>query len=312
MSPVIPVVLTADNRYIRQCATTILSALENSSSPANISFYLISPDISEDNIYKLKRLCECFNARLSVINIDLDLFSSFPTIYEHLNLNVYSRLYIPNLLPQHDRVIYLDCDIIILGDLYELFSVLNEGKVVSAIPHVQFPYQEDFKKEFSIEQEDSYFNAGVMLLELEGWRIKNYSNQLLRWIANNSTKLQFNDQDALNFMFWGNYYHLPGEWNVEARLYKEKLLGLPQTDEIAKRMKSPKIIHYTGPDKPWSSKNYVPKREVYLEYSDRLSRLIGWQIDSEVRCCQPSNFIYFLWSCFYFRMSWNLRNLLKA
>ena len=66
-----------------------------------------------------------------------------------------------------------------------------------------FHIKKILKKEFSIEQEDSYFNAGVMLLELEGWRIKNYSNQLLRWIANNSTKLQFNDQDALNFHVLG-------------------------------------------------------------------------------------------------------------
>jgi len=74
MSSVIPVVLTADNSYARQCATTILSALENSSDPANITFYLVSPDISENNIDRLKKMCGYFNSRLSILHIDLSLF----------------------------------------------------------------------------------------------------------------------------------------------------------------------------------------------------------------------------------------------
>lgn len=311
MQDKITILLSADERYARHCAVTILSVLSNTDSGSNIQFSILTPDFSRESTEKLEKLCQIFGATVTFITINLERFSSLPSYHKHFNLNNYSRICGPDLCISCDRLIYLDCDLLVLGDISELFHHQLNGKPIGAVPHVQIPYQKEFISEFSLPETDTYFNSGVLIIDTDTWRKKDYANAILTVANEHSHKLHFADQDAFNALFWGNYFHLPGVWNVEARLYKEKLLGLPQTDEIAKRMQSPKIIHYTGPDKPWSSKNYVPKRELYLEYSDRLSELIGWRADSEVRRCNFLSIIYFLWSCFYFRMSWNLRNLLK-
>jgi len=118
------------------------------------------------------------------------------------------------------------------------------------------------------------------------------------------TMQDYRDQDALNAVFWEKYEHLPGVWNVEARLYREKLLGLPQTPEIIKRMANPKIIHYTGSDKPWSSQEYVPARSLYTYYSHRLAELTGWfPSKPEPQRASVSSYLRFAYSCLYFRAS---------
>ncbi|MDZ8107900.1 MAG: glycosyltransferase family 8 protein [Nostoc sp. DedQUE12a] len=304
------ILLAADDNYSRYCAVTILSTLENTSTPENFEFYILSPDISRENLGKIEEVCKQFNARVSIIPVDLQLFKYLPAFHKHFNLNNYSRLFGPNQCHSCDRLIYLDCDIIILADLQDLFKHELNGKPIGAVPHVQLPYEDTFRQNFEINGEDIYFNSGVMLIDTIYWRDKQYGEVVLEFCLENASKLHFADQDALNVIFWRNYCHLPGFWNVEARLYKEKLLGLPQNQEITKRMENPKIIHYTGSDKPWSSYNYVPMRHLYIHYSQELSQKFSWlPSKQEPQKNTIQSILNFAWSCFYFRASCSIRKI---
>lgn len=308
----ISVLLSADDRYARYCAVTILSILENTSSPDKFHFYVLSPDISAQNINKLQQLCNQFNSILSVIPINLSLFQDLPAFHEHFNLNNYSRLCGPDLCEDSEIIIYLDCDIVVLGDIANLCKYQLNGKPIGAVPHVKLPYQETFIKNFSIDDEDIYFNSGVMLIDSINWRHNQYSQTVIKCCIENPNKLHFADQDALNAVFWRNYCHLPGMWNVEARLYKEKLLGLPQNEEITQRMQNPQIIHYTGSDKPWVSENYVPMRHLYTYYSEQLSKDFSWVPSTkEPKKCSISSCLKFIWSCLYFRASYSFHRILN-
>ena len=304
----ISILLSADEQYARCCAVTILSVLSNTSVAQNIHFYVLTPDFSSVSIQKIEELCSSFRAQVSFVPVNLSLFESFPAFHSHFNQNNYSRIYGPDLCQSCDRLIYLDCDLIVLADVAELFEYDLQGNVVGAVPHVQLPYQQTFIETFPVSGHDIYFNSGVMLIDADRWRKEKCAEAILSLASEHANQLHFADQDVFNVYFWQKYCHLSGLWNVEARLYKERLLGLPQSPEITQRLQSPKIIHYTGGDKPWSSKQYVSKREVCLEYSDRLSRLIGWQVNSEVRSCNPLNLVSFIYSCCYFRAS----SLVKA
>ncbi|ANV87357.1 glycosyltransferase family 8 protein [Picosynechococcus sp. PCC 7117] len=307
----IPIFLSADDNYARYCAVTILSILKNTQKPEELHFYIFSPDITNENTRKIDQLCSSFNSNLSIIKIDLNLFKSLPEI-EHVNLNTYTRLITPELSKINCNIILLDCDIIVLSEIADFYKYNLKTFSLGAIPHVQFPYQEIFLKKFEIQNEDFYFNAGVMLINGDTWQKNDYSDKTFVFASDNADKLQFQEQDALNAVFWCNYCHLPGEWNVEARLYKEKLLGLPQTEEITHRMKNAKIIHYTGPDKPWKSKNYVPMRHLYLYYSEMLSEEFGWLPSKpEPKSCSPLAMIKFIWSCIYFRTSYIFKKIFK-
>ncbi|BAY74466.1 glycosyl transferase family 8 [Nostoc linckia NIES-25] len=302
------ILLAADDNYSRYCAVTILSTLENTSSPENFEFYILSPDISRENLRKIEEVCNQFNARVSIIPIDLKLFKYLPAFQKHFNLNNYSRLFGPNQCHNCDRIIYLDCDIIVLADLQDLFKHELNGKPIGAVPHVQLPYEDTFRQNFQINGEDIYFNSGVMLIDTIYWRDKQYGEVVLELCLENASKLHFADQDALNVIFWRNYCHLPGVWNVEARLYKEKLLGLPQNQEITDRMQNPKIIHYTGSDKPWLSQNYVPMRHLYTHYSQKLSQRFSWlPSKQEPHKNTIQSILKFVWACLYFRTSYSFR-----
>jgi len=308
MQEEISILLSANEKYSRQCAVTILSILGNTSLPQKINFYVLTPDISIDNREKIKKLCHYFDSKVIFVDIDITLFDAFPIPALHSptskfkkSKDVYSRLLGPDLLKQCNRLLYLDCDLVVLGDVIDLFYSSLNGMPIGAVPHVQFPYQEVFVKTFEMQEVDIYFNSGVILIDAEMWRNKVYSNNVVDLLEKYGDKISFADQDILNILFWKNYFHLPGIWNVESRLYKAKLLGLPQTEETTERMRSPQIIHYTGPEKPWLSRQYVPKREIYLEYSDRLSSLLNWLPNSDIRGCHPLKFSSFVWSCLYFR-----------
>jgi lipopolysaccharide biosynthesis glycosyltransferase len=309
----ISVLFSADDRYARYCAVTMLSVLENTSSAGKLHFYILSPDISQNNIHRIEKVCNQFNAMVSVIPVDIKLFSSLPTVQKHINLNMYSRIYAPELCKECERIIYLDCDVIVIADIADLFNCHLEEKPIAAVPHVQLPYQDVFRHNFNIEGEDTYFNSGLLLINTIQWQQKEYTKDVLNFCMENAGKLLFPDQDALNAVFWKNYCHLPGVWNVEARLYKEKLLGLLQNEEITKRMENPKIIHYTGADKPWSSQNYVPMRHLYTYYSDQLAQKFSWfPSNPEPKKCTIQSFLKFAWSCLYFRASYNFHRLFNT
>lgn len=304
MSEEISILLSADENYARSCATTILSALENTDKPDQFHFYILSPDLSQESLRKIETICQNFQARVTLFFIDTDTFKSYKFAQELFNPNKYSRLFGPNLCTQSKKILYLDCDLIILGDLAELFQYDLQEKIIGAVPQVQFSYQNTFIENFGITSQGIYFNSGILLIDAVRWREAEITKTALNFIAKNATKFHYNDQDALNGIFWGDYYCLPGKWNVEARLYGEKLLGLPQTPEITERMKNPKVIHYTGSDKPWSSNNYVAARSRYTYYSDELTKLVGWKpVNFEPKRAKISSFLKFTFSCLYFRAS---------
>jgi len=311
----VSVVFCADDNYARYCAITITSAFLNTASPEQISIYIVSPGISEEKTKLLNQLCSYFNSELTILPIDFELFKELPEL-QHLTLNTYSRISAPEICETCERVIYLDSDVIVLGDLINLFQYELQNKILGAVPHVQFPYQKDFLENFEIgasAEEGIYFNGGVMLVDAIRWRKESCTEAVLKFARDHADKLHFGDQDALNAIFWNDYFHLPGVWNVEARLYREKLLGLPQTPEITKRMKNPKIIHYTGSDKPWSSQEYVPARSLYTYYSNKLTELTGWfPSKPETQRASVGSYLRFAYSCLYFRASFNSKKMLSS
>lgn len=142
------------------------------------------------------------------------------------------RLLLGDLLPDINRVIYIDIDILILGDLERLFDTSLEGNVLGASPAwsmeqararnvnlglsglaLQMPagqYLDDI-----IGMRDCiYFNAGVLLIDLELWRNKKVKEQCFQFFENNLLLL-FTDQDALNHVLRKNVYFLDEGWNFE-------------------------------------------------------------------------------------------------
>jgi lipopolysaccharide biosynthesis glycosyltransferase len=176
------------------------------------------------------------------------------------------RLFLPQFLSYAKKAVYLDIDIVVLGNIKELFSIDLEGSAIGARQTV-FPGWSDgysicqliekqldpeqirmFRNEFLYGQPLNYgcFNAGVQVMDLEKLRKLDFTTKLLNLVQNYG----INDQFACNLFAAGDFKRLPYEWNHFA------------TQEWIDK---PKLIHYTGYIKPWDSE-VCPKAAVWRSY----------------------------------------------
>ena len=181
-------------------------------------------------------------------------------VKKHLTVACYYRLYLPALVPEKiERLLYLDTDIVIIGDLLELYNTDFKG-LPAAI--VNYP-EAEAKPELNVYNPGDYFNSGVMLMNLSEWKKQNISERSIEFVQQNPAVCKLSDQDGLNAVLVGNYLKLPLKYNVTLsdipfnlgkNKYKEFL-----SDKV--------VIHYTrGGHKPWKILGKNKFRYLYHDY----------------------------------------------
>lgn len=179
-------------------------------------------------------------ADVSLIPIsDLDVDFSHAPVTQHLSIATYFRLLIGSALPADvTRALYLDSDTVTIAPIDELIDQQLEGKLLAAIPnHAE---AEENARRLGLPPGASYFNAGVLLIDIQKWRTIGAREQLFDLIRAQPEKLDWADQDALNLLFHGDWQRIEERFNYQ-------LVYRPESPEAA-------IIHYTGRKKPWLKK----------------------------------------------------------
>ena len=190
----------------------------------------------------------------------------------HISKAAYFRLAIPRILPASvKKVIYFDVDLLVLGDIQELWNLDMKNQPVAAVADYGIMASDRMMKQkkevVGIADNASYFNSGVMVIDVESWRKNNYSETVID-IASKEN-FPHHDQDALNKVFINNWMELPLKWNVIPPvfnlLWKILFKSRFRTNAI-KAKKQPAIFHYAGRYKPWEF--YLNKgfNEKYYEY----------------------------------------------
>lgn len=162
------------------------------------------------------------------------------------------RMILPDLLPQYDKVIYHDCDIIIRQDLAKLYREFDLGdKYLGVVFEATLPHQYDMVRNVGCEP-GSYFNSGFLVMNLKAMRQHNVSSMLIEDAK--KTHTMFLDQDVLNRVCKGHCLPLPVEYNFNRTMilpqYKEYFLKYYSEYDFKKGVKTGNI-HYTG-GKPWN------------------------------------------------------------
>ncbi|MBT1170593.1 DUF4422 domain-containing protein [Bifidobacterium sp. SO4] len=263
----VPVVFAADNNYVSQLATTMYSAMSNASKERYYDVVVLQRNIEWD---RQERLRQFFTSRfpnmsLRFKNVDREVAGyNLTTSNAHISVETYYRFLIQELLPFYDKVLYLDSDIVINGDIAELYDT-NLGDNLLAAVHdidylgnlnmadgVRMKYSKD-----TLHMKDpyAYFQAGVLVLNTKAMRARYTIKQWLQYASD--PNLIYNDQDVLNMRCEGKVLYLPWEWNVVHNL--ENRVGrifsqAPSAmyDAYLKSREHPKIIHYAGFIKPWT------------------------------------------------------------
>ena len=267
----INIVLATDKNYAQHAAVTITSILCNTTQQSNIQFYIIDDNIDDDNKTKLQDTVKQFNSNIIFVKIPENSLNQV-FVSGGITRAAYFRLVIPNILPKTvNKVIYLDCDLIVLDDIVNLWNLDMCQKPVAAT--------EDFdilsstskcrEKEINLnwKKEYSYFNSGVLLIDVMLWRKNNYASQLIELVQTH--KFRHHDQDALNYLFMNNWTSLPLCWNVIPPVFNMNLSIIKNKimrQNALKALNNISIIHYAGGYKPWEYKIYKGFNEGYYEY----------------------------------------------
>lgn len=244
----IPIFLASDDNYAPFVATTIVSIVKNTS--AFVDFYVLDGGITESNKQKITSLKNKFN-NFSIEFLDMSKsgLERFPNI-KHYSLNTFSRYFIPKMKPELDKVLYMDVDIIVNGDISELYKQdlgnYPLGAVLEDFYSENYSYLQKTFPEY--KGGSNYFNAGVLLFSLNYFRENNLTEHFVEKTVEHKNILNCPDQDIFNLIFQNNFKILDYKYNyMPDHEHLIKSLDKPQALEA---INNPLVLHFTGV-KPW-------------------------------------------------------------
>ena len=205
--------------------------------------------------------------RLKFLEIDLEILKDCPTNdkIHYGNIMMYARILLPSMLPNLDKVIYLDCDLVVNKDLIDLWRTDVTDVAVAMAPDLLCQDKGTLSR---LGIDNNYLNSGVIVMNLDYWRKHDVQNRLLSYIIDKGNELIYNDQDALNVILQDERRQLPVKYNVTPYHYHKNLEYYPAKlrEEIQKSRLDPVIFHYLGPVKPWSLGCYLPGKQLFKKY----------------------------------------------
>lgn len=283
--PHINVLCCTDNNYAPYTGVMLTSLLENNRNN-KIEIWVAVTNISSNNEQKLSSLSDAYDCKLHIIKVTQEQLDRLPTPQGAWPKETYLRLTVlQDLPPEVKKVLYLDVDMIVNTDLRALWETPMADNAIVAVPDIN-NYITDTHNRIGIHS--PYFNAGVMVMDLDRCRELMLREQCLNIIA--TTQLEYNDQDALNMVLDGHVAYVPPKWNlVDGYLLRYNQSKIPA--DIRNIVKSSAkgrrkaIIHYTGIYKPWKETKLRllhPLRSTWYRYY----RKSPWK-DTEICACTP-------------------------
>lgn len=248
---VIPIFFAVDDGYIPFLAVSLQSLIENSKKE---NFYLIKilyTNISEENQKKIQKF-EQENVSIEFVDLNYYIEKIKDKLYtrDYYSKTTYFRLFIPNLYPQYTKALYLDSDIVVLEDVADLYNTNMENNLVAAAPDDVIQtievFQEYAEKVVGVADYKNYFNAGVLLMNLDELRKFDFQEKFIYSLD----KIKFSvaqDQDYLNRLCKGRVKIVDSNWN-RMPIAREK----ENQGDI-------KLIHYNLAYKPWHFEDILYK-----------------------------------------------------
>lgn len=251
----IAIVLAADDNYAQHAAVTAASILLHTTEPQRVTLYILSDGISEIKQQKIEATIKDLKGRVQLIPVDGEAIKGFTS--GHISKAAYLRLMIPKLLPDSVRkAIYFDTDLVVIGDVAELWQLSLDGHPVGATVDLGIMSSKRSRREkhesIGLNEADDYFNSGMMVIDVSRWRVENYGTEVLTEIT--AHQFRHHDQDGLNKVFKNNWQELPLRWNIIPPVFSLPLKILCSgrwRKKAFEALKSPAVIHWAGRYKPW-------------------------------------------------------------
>lgn len=273
MSNQIHILLAITDSYVAYCAVTLVSIFENNKN-SHFCIHIICADLKDSNKGKLERIFEYYKQELDLIQPDMTKFQPIMDVKDLIpnkyHVSTYYRLFAAEWLAKDiDRIIYLDCDLIVTGDLKSLWEEHLDDDTVLCATH-DFVRINDYHRLQINPLHHIYFNAGVLLINLIYWRSHSMEQSCVDYICTYPERILLADQEALNAVLSGKVKYIHPKYNTMSFYFaKEEYLSVctwfSDIEAIREAIKAPVIVHFAG-DKPWFKGDYLPYRDEWMKY----------------------------------------------
>lgn len=232
------IVFSVTDSYVDYMGTTIYSIKKHHPNTA-INFYVLTTQLSKHSLCKLKLLGND-KVSIQIVYMNAERFSGLP-LKENITIETYFRLLLSQLLPNLDRVLYLDADTLVTGEMESFYYTDFEDNYVVGVNERDMLYRNSsYREQIGFSSDDVYVNAGVLLLNLK--KIREDNIEQLFFDTGNRLKheIQFQDQDILNISLKGKIKSVSSIYNFTS--YEREVNSAPLSDV--------RIIHFNW-HKPW-------------------------------------------------------------
>ncbi len=252
--------IACDENYSKYAGVVIASVLYNSKQDDTLCFYILTDGLSEKTQSEILKLKEIKNCEIKFITLDDKLFEAYKNIKTHSYIPIcgYYRLKLSSILPNVDKIIYFDCDVVINKSLKELYESDLGENIAGGV--------RDINRRM-LKRNPSYVNSGVLVMDLKKIREQNIEDEFLNWTEKNIDTIKLGDQEIINEVLKGRIQILDDRWNVQSSNFTNR----------SSYTKNPWIIHYVSKRKPWHFGSFSYHKDYYFKYL----QLTPWALTDE-------------------------------
>ena len=271
----INLLVTLNSGYLDPLKTMLYSVHVNNPDE-RFRLWLLHASLTEAEVASVRQLTTAFGWALSNERVATDFAAGVPLIKRYPK-EMYFRLLSGQILPTTvKRVIYLDPDLLVINPLRPLWTVDLQGHLLAAAVHRGVTGIMDGVNQLRLGTTTSYFNSGVMVMDLDQARAKIRLHDIIATIQKYESDLILPDQDILNFLYGADILEIPEEiWNYDTRKYLSYQTRSLNQHEIHWVIANTAIIHYCGTPKPWELASDSKFTGLFLHYQRLQQRLVA-------------------------------------
>ncbi len=280
----ISVAFTINDAYTEHLNIALYSLLKNNTKN-QFDIYVVSRTLTQKNQSLIRKTTNHFkNAKLKILELNdqAERFSGLMLSIQHTSQETYYRYILADLFPDQEKILYLDADILVTGDVHGLYDEdikdfylagANDSYIANIDERGNLTKSSKYKELIGFQPNETYVNAGVLLMNLKKIRDDNIISKLFKNTIRLSDTIQFQDQDILNITMQGKIKEVENTFNYTDQ---DKRDGGREMSELS-------IIHYTGATKPWKNAIFadfqIPFVELYRNYVDEYNEVFYGSTD---------------------------------
>lgn len=268
------IALASDQNYAEFVAVVLVSLFDTNRWQDFTTIHLLSNGIDDETIQRLRQHVPADRGELKTYDVTTLKDNLGIEVPPTIAITAYARLFLPHMLSDDiDRVLYVDCDVVVNGSVQEFFNTSFDGEWVAG---VRDTINSDYTKTaVGLAPTDEYFNSGVLVLNLAAWRENDVTRRCLDFLLEHDGNVVHHDQGIINGVCGKQKVVAHPRFNVATSYFSHPYWLLEKQNtpfysqqEVQEATQAPAIIHFTEGfyNRPWVDNSLHPLRDVFKHY----------------------------------------------